>query len=230
MIVGDRPHPAKPHWAVCAAAAAFGLVFSSSTILSSEIIDRIAISVGKQVITESQIDEDIRLTAFLNKQKVDLDLPERKKAAARLIEQSLIRRDMELSRYPIPELKDADPPFNQIKGRYPSAAEFDEALKQYGIDEASLRQRLWWQETFLQFIEYRFRPGIQIQDSDVQAYYQRELTKWKQEGLDHIPSLEDSRSSIEQSLTEQRIDEELERWLQDARTRVAVKFHDETLK
>ena len=204
------------------------LVFSGR-LLQPEIIDRIAISVGNQVITERQIDEDVRLTAFLNEEKLNLDLAARKKAASRLVEQALIHREMELSRYPLPGMSEAQKSLEKLAERYANEAAYRKALEAYGIDDAALRQRLWWQETFLRFIEYRFRPGILIQDADVQAYYSRELAKWKREGVEPIPSLEDSRARIEQTLTEQRIDQELERWLSEARKQVTIRYRDEDL-
>jgi hypothetical protein len=198
--------------------------------LAGEIIDSIAISVGNLVITESQIDEEIRLTAFLNEEPVKLDNAERKKAAGRLIEQTLIRREMEFSRYPLPPLSDAAKALETLKTRYKTEAEYRQALDEYGISEDALKRRLWWQATFLRFIDYRFRPGIQVPDADVQAYYGQELDKWKQEGIQPVPSLDDVRASIEQTLTEQRIDRELDRWLADTRTQVAIRYHDEALQ
>ena len=59
------------------------------------------------MITQSQVDDEIRVTAFLNREKVDLSAAARKQAASRLIEQALIKREMDLSRYPLPELSDA---------------------------------------------------------------------------------------------------------------------------
>jgi hypothetical protein len=69
-----------------------------------------------------------------------------------------------------------------------------------------------------------------VPDADVQAYYGQELDKWKQEGIQPVPSLDDVRASIEQTLTEQRIDRELDRWLADTRTQVAIRYHDEALQ
>jgi hypothetical protein len=209
---------------------AAGLFLLGSSMLSGEIIDRIAISVGNLIITESQIDEEIRLTAFLNQDKVNLDNADLKKAAGRLIEQTLVRREMEFSRYPLPPLSDAVKALETLKTRYKTEAEYRQALDEYGITEDALKRRLWWQVTFLRFIDYRFRPGIQVPDADVKAYYQQELDKWKQEGIQPVPSLVDVRASIEQTLTEQRIDQELDRWLADMRTQVAIRFHDEALQ
>jgi hypothetical protein len=207
-----------------------GFFLLSCGNLAGEIIDRIAISVGNLVITESQIGEEIRLTAFLNQQPVSLDNAERKEASGRLIEQTLIRREMEFSRYPLPPLSDAAKALETLKTRYKTEAEYRQALDRYGIAEDALQRRLWWQATFLRFIDYRFRPGIQVPEADVQASYQQELDKWKQQGIQPVPSLEDVRASIEQILTEQRIDQELDRWLADTRTQVAIRFHDEALQ
>jgi hypothetical protein len=198
--------------------------------LRSEIIDRIAISAGNQVITEGQIDEEIRLTAFLNHDKLDLAPAERKKAADRLIEQTLVKRDMELSRYPLPPPSDADGELKTLQAGYVALPLYQQALLQYGIDEDGLKRRLQWQITLLRFIDYRFRPAIQIPDADVQAYYQQQLAKWQQQGVKPIPAFDDTRDSIEQTLTEQRIDQALDRWLAETRKQVAIRYHDETLR
>ncbi|HLK21700.1 MAG TPA: hypothetical protein VKT81_22280 [Bryobacteraceae bacterium] len=199
-------------------------------MLSGEIIDKIAISVGNQVITESQIDEDIRLTAFLNEEKPNLEESSRKQAAGRLIEQTLVRREMEFSHYPAPTLSDAAQSLATLKARYKTDGEYRQALQAYGITEDGLKRRLWWQATFLRFIDYRFRPGIQIPEADILAYYQQQLDKWKTQGAQPIPSLADVRDSIERALTEQRIDQAVDRWLADTRTQVTIRFRDEALQ
>ncbi|MBZ5612022.1 MAG: hypothetical protein LAP38_27500 [Acidobacteriia bacterium] len=195
----------------------------------AEIIDRIAISVGNQVITESQIDEDVRITAFLNAEKVDLAAANRKKAASRLIDQSLVKREMEFSRYSLPALSDADASLAELKMRYKDESAFEQALAQSGITEDGLKQRLWWQVTLLRFIDYRFRSGIQIGDSDVDAYYQQQLPKWREQGIQPIPSRDDARPQIEEILTQQRIDQNLDTWLAEARTQVPIRYLDESL-
>src|SRR5262249_29493951 len=170
-------------------ASAFGILSAGFWFLfQAEIIDRIAISVGTQVITESKIEEDLRLTEFLNQEKLNLDVADKKKAAARLIEQTLDRREIELSHYPMPELADSEESLVAIKARFASDDEYRKTLEAYGISEDALKQRLLWQASFLRFIEYRFRPGIQISDADLQAYYQQQLEKWKQEGKQPLPA------------------------------------------
>lgn len=205
-------------------------VLFAALVLPAEIIDRIAISVGNQVITESQIEEELQVTAFLNREKLDLSALEKKQAAARLIEQTLVKREMEFSRYPLPADADADESLKSVTSRYADPTLYETALHQYGIDADALKRRLLWQLTLLRFVDYRFRSGIQLQDADVQAYYQQQVAKWRQQGVQPIPTLEDARGQIEEILTQQRIDQSLETWLTETRTQVAIRYRDETLQ
>ena len=193
-----------------------------------EVIDRVAISIGTQVITGEQVDIEVRLTDLLNRQNLDMSAAARKAAAGRLVQQTLVKREMELSRYPLPALADADASLKDVKGDYRSDAEYHDALARYGVTEAELRERLWWQLTVLRFIDYRFRPGIQISDTDIKAYYDKQLPTWRQEGKN--PQLSEVRDQIEATLTEQRVDESLDRWLLEARAQATIRYRDEALK
>ena len=65
----------------------------------AEVIDRIAVTLDNQIITESEVAREIRLTAFLNGDPLDFSPEARRKAAGRLVEQKLIRREIDLGRY-----------------------------------------------------------------------------------------------------------------------------------
>jgi hypothetical protein len=208
--------------------SAFCILFC--LVLSAEIVDRIVITVGKQVITLSQVDDEIRVTAFLNREKLDLSADAKKQAAGRLIAQALIKREMDLSRYPLPEVSEAGESLQSLKAKYPSETEFQDALQAYGLSQDELTRRLWWQLTLLRFIEYRFRPGIQIPASDVQAYYRQQVSEWEQKGTKPIPTFEESRDQIEEILTQKRIDEALDQWIKDTRNQVTINYLDPGLK
>ena len=190
----------------------------------AEIIDRVAVSVGNQVITEDQINEEIRVTAFLNHEKADLSSAEKKKAAERLIEQALMKRDMDFTHYPLPQMSDADESLKNLEAQYPRSGEWQASLQNYRITEDDLRRHLWWQLTVLRFIDYRFRPGVQLPDADVKTYYEQEAAKLREQGAKEIPSFEDARGKIEQILTQQRIDQALDQWLGDTRTQVEIRY------
>ncbi len=205
-------------------------ILISAEIISAEIIDRIVITAGNQVITQSQIDDEIRVTAFLNRDQVDLSPAARKQAAARLVEQALVKREMDLSHYPLPEPGDAGESLQSLKAMYSSEPEFQSALQASGITVDELTRRLWWQLTLLRFIDYRFRPGIQVPAVDVQAYYRQQVSEWEQKGTRPIPTFQESRDQIEEILTQQRIDRALEQWIKDTKSQVTITYLDPALQ
>src|SRR5271163_3603750 len=64
------------------------------------VVDRIAISVGDKIISASEIDLRIRLSAFQNRERADLSLASRRHAAEELVDQKLIEREMDVGHYP----------------------------------------------------------------------------------------------------------------------------------
>lgn len=183
----------------------------------AEIIDRIAVSVGNQVITTDQIDDEIRITAFLNHTEPKFNADEKKKAAERLIEQTLIKREMDFSHYPLPPLSDADPMLKRIEAELPGFA-------RYGITEDDLRRHLWWQFTLLKFIDERFRPSVEVTNAEIRQHYREQVEKWREQGVNPIPSFEESRAAMEKALIGERVDRAMDRWLGDARTQVDIRF------
>ena len=147
-----------------------------------------------------------------------------------MIEQALIKREMDLSRYPLPELERCRQITGSLKAMYSSETEFHAALQSYGVTADELNRRLWWQLTLLRFIDYRFRPGIQIPAADVQAYYRQQVSEWEQKGTKPIPTIEESRDQIEEILTQKRIDQALEQWINDTRNQVTITYLDPGLK
>jgi hypothetical protein len=198
--------------------------------VSGEVVDRLAIAVGREAITELQLDEEIRVAAFLNRQLVVRDLDTRRAAADRLVQQLLVRREMEVSRYPLLREEDINKYFEQIRAGFSSAAEFDQALKMYGLIRSTLRDHLALQLTTLRFIEFRFRPEIDIPEAEIQTSYERELASWAPAHSGAPPSLEASRESIRKALTEKRIDRALDAWLQERRRRVHILYVDPSLQ
>jgi len=195
------------------------------------IIDRIAIAMGQQVITEQQIDEELRVTAFLNQQPIVRTLGARRAAADRLIRQLLVEREMELSHYPRPEEDDVNSYLQQIRQTFPGNSSFDRALAAAALTETVLKEHLALQLTALRFIEYRFRPDVGISDGDIQSYYQREIAAWKKGHPGAAaPSLASSRESIRKALLEERTDEMLDSWLEESRKRLNITYLDQSLQ
>jgi hypothetical protein len=197
---------------------------------SAEIIDRLAVTVDREAITELQLDEELRVTAFLNRKPIVRDLDTRRAAAARLVEQLIIRREMELSHYPLPGEQDLSQYFDQIRGEFRTSDEFDQALTRYGLTERALGDHLALQLTTLRFIEFRFQPEVDVSDTEIEAAYKREIATSNTAHSGVAPTFEALRSSIRKALIEERIDRALDTWLQERRRRVHVVYADASLQ
>src|SRR5262245_30422765 len=57
--------------------------------VSAEVLDRIAVTVDKRVITLADVVRELRVDAFLDRKPVDLSADSKRKAAARLVDQIL---------------------------------------------------------------------------------------------------------------------------------------------
>jgi hypothetical protein len=190
----------------------------------TELIDRVAVSVQNSVITESEILRQMRLTAFLNGEKPDFSPSKKRSTAERLVEQALVRREIALSRY-LPNSTDAPPDlYGEFRKKFGSDAAWNKALREYNITDAEVRDAFRWQATLLDFIDLRFRPGIQVPDQDIRDYYETQIAdKTKL-------SFEEARPKIEQILVEERVNAALDRWLGQARTQTRIRYKEEVFQ
>jgi hypothetical protein len=197
----------------------------------AEIVDRIAVSIGNRVITQSDLEREIRITGFLNGQKPDFSAAGKREAAERMVDQTLVRNELEASEYLLPSAADTDTALKEEKGRFADEAAYRKALASYGVSEEDLKARLLWQLTLLRFIEVRFRPGIQIGDDQITKYFNEHLRSMFMEAHPgQVPSIDDYRDSVEQTLIGQSANEQVEQWLKEARKRTRIHYHDEVFQ
>jgi len=198
----------------------------------ADIIDRVAVTLDNQVITQSEILLEIRLTAFQNGVPADFKPEAKREAAGRLIEQKLIRREIEVGRYLKPGPADVEPMLKQFETqRFHNAGELRGALEKLGLREEDLKAHLLWQLTLLRFIDVRFRPGIQVTDQDIQQYFSQKLPELeKQAGPEKKIRLEDLRDKIQEALTDERVDQQLNDWLAETRKHMRIEFHPEAFQ
>ena len=197
---------------------------------SGETLDRIAATIGKQVIAESQIVEEIRITAFIEGQKPDLRGPSKRQAAERLVERTLVERELALTRYALPEQKDIGPLLDQVKSRYPADEAFRAALIEAGVSESQVERHFQLQVQILRFLDYRFRPAVQITEEEIAELYGKQSAEWKSKRADPPPALDASRADLIAVLTRERADRALDRWLGEARTREQIVYREAVFK
>ena len=136
--------------------------FLASVLLLSiparaDVVDRIAAAINNRAIKESQVERDMRLTAFLNGTPLEQTAAAKHKAADRLIDQTVIRAEIAKGSYPAATDADIAAVLAKIKqARFHSNAEYEQSLKAYGISEPELKSHIAWQIQVLRFA----RPAV----------------------------------------------------------------------
>jgi hypothetical protein len=200
--------------------------------LSAEVVDRIAASVDSTVITQSEVERQIRVAAFQDGVKPDLSAQHKQTTLQAMIDQKLIQRDLQNSRYPLPDPAELNPVIEQFKREhYKSEAEYRQNLAEYGISDQDLRDLLLWQKTLLSFIEVRFESSALLTEQEISDYFEKIVKPAAQVAHPGQPvQLEAYRDQIEKKLAAERADRQLETWLNGARRRAQIVVHQEAIK
>jgi len=181
-----------------------------ATVLQAGIIDRVAVVVGKTVITESEVMQELRLTAFMNQKPLDPSPEQRRAASERLVDQALLRDEMEIGEYQPPSEAEADALLRRFRqDKFPSPVSFRSALEKYGLTEEQLRRHLLWQLTTLRFTEARFRPAVAITNGEHSA---------------------DRAADGSSGPSEEAVDREMKSWLKEKRAATRIQFKKEAFE
>jgi hypothetical protein len=202
----------------------------AAAMVSAEVIDRIAVTVGKEVITESDVIRDLRISAMLDQKPVDLSGSEKRKAADRLVDQTLILQEAAFIRIAMPSQADQDRVLQQVKAQYLSEQAYRAALDSYHVTEADLITHLMAGLRAMRFADLRFRPEIQLSPDEVRDFFNQMVVEWKQKGQAPIPTFETSRADMEKMLTDQRVSQALDRWLGTQRNETEIIYRESAFK
>jgi hypothetical protein len=189
------------------------------------VIDRIAAIVDKHAVKLSEVDRDLRVTEFLNREPLTLSADAKRKAADRLIDQQIIRAELSTGGYGRAGDSSAAAMLQQLRrDRFGNSdARLKQALAQYGLTEEQLQSQLLWQLTVLHFIDERFRPGVLVTDDQVKQYYDQHPAL-------HKVAYEKAEAQIRQTLEGEQVNQQFEEWLDQRRKSDRVEFRDEALK
>lgn len=194
----------------------------------AEILDRIAVSVGHQVITERDVLLDLRVTAFLDHKPVEMTGAQKRAAADRLVDQLLILEEAALTHVTVSTGEDAGKMLDDVKAQY--GGDYEPALQRYRITEQDVANQLLAGLRAIRFTDLRFRPEVQFSDDDLRDFYDSLVEQWKQSGKTNIPSFDSIRDQVEKLLTDQRTAQALDRWLGTRRTETQILYREQVFQ
>ncbi len=184
---------------------------------TQDIVDRIAARVENDVILSSEVHDLGAYQQLVNGRKEDdavrLD---------RLIDQWIVRTEAEASRFPQPSAADADHSLESLRNSQGSAEVFAGRLRDAGLSEAELRRIVAGQIYLTNYLDSRFRPAIQIEQSAIDEFYEKTILPLAKAKGEAPPSPESARDSIREILVQRGINEQADRWLKESRARLHV--------
>jgi hypothetical protein len=202
-----------------------------ATCAPGETLDRVSARVGNDAITESALRRHLRMEAFFARKTPELGPESRRKAADRLIDQTLIRRELELNRFAPPAPADVETQIGQLmKSRQEDAAALGVSLESYGFSLDDLRSEIQYQIMLLRFVDFRFSAGVLVTDAEIQEEYEKDVVPEAQRRKVPVPSTEEARDGIVRLLTYRKTNTALEQWLALARQQVKIQVIEEAFR
>jgi hypothetical protein len=181
---------------------------------AQEIVDRVAARVENDIILLSDIHALSRYQQFLDgKPETDSQILER------LIDQWIVRTEANVSRFPQPS--DADIEHGVERAR----------KKQSGLSDAQVREMAAAQLYLSNYLDSRFRPGVQIDPKTIDDFYQKSVVPRAKARGEEPPPLDAARDLIREALVQRGINDQADQWLIESKARLHIeKFLDEAPK
>jgi hypothetical protein len=146
-----------------------------------------------------------------------------------LIDQRLFA--LEAKRLPrnAPTEEEVNAETKRVLALFPSTAEFERRLRSVGFESVAddnFRRIMEQRVAIEKYLDFRFRSFVIITPQDEEKYYRETFTpdfRRRNPGL-LVPALAEVRPRINQILTERKVEEEIERFLDDAKRRVEIEI------
>ena len=190
------------------------------------IVDRIVATLGQRIITLSDVWEEYRIESLLEQLPAEpLDDEHIRKIAERLVDQALLEQEMETSRFPEVSAAEVERLMAEIRSGFASDGTFPRALQEYELEEAQVRRRVALAARILRFTDFRFRPGVQVDEAAIERYYRETLLPdLRARQVRELPRLAEVKQRIQEILVEQRSNQRYSSWIKDLREQMPIQF------
>ncbi len=144
-----------------------------------------------------------------------------------LINQRLFALEAERVPQTAPNQAEIDAEIKRVLAQFPSTAEFEKRLRIVGFDSVKDEnfERMMAQRVAIEkYLDFRFRSFVVITPADEEKYYRDVYSpefRRRNPGL-LMPTLDEKRAAINQSLTEEKVASDIERFLDFAKRRSEI--------
>jgi hypothetical protein len=193
---------------------------------AQEVVDRIAARIENDIILLSEIRALSRYQQFLDgKSETDGQILDR------LIDQWIVRTEANVSRFPPPSAAEIERSVERVRKSFTSTEEYEARKKQSGLSDTEVREMAAAQLYLSNYLDSRFRPGVQIDPKTIEDFYQKAVVPRAKARGQEPPPLEAARELIQEALVQRGINDQADQWLIESKARLHIeKFLEEAAK
>lgn len=193
------------------------MTLAASVASAQEVVDRIVAKLDTDIILLSDVRALQRYQLF-----VDGKAESEQDALNRLLDQWIVRNEAKAALFSQPSEEDVNRSLTRLKRSFSSPEAFDERKKQTGLSDEDIERMLRAQLYLSNYLDSRFRAAIQIDEKDIEDFYQTRIVPRAESRGQTPPTLDAARGFIQEALVQRAINEQSERWLQESRSRLRV--------
>lgn len=200
------------------------LLLATRYPLRAATIDRIAALVDRQVLTVSEINQMAEIRFFPRKVRQSED-DYRRDILDKLIAQALRYRDVERFGAEDIAADSIEARLKEIQQRFPTVADFNANLQRAELSLEEVRALIKRQIQVEAYIQERFAPMIFVSSEEIETYYRGPWSQQRRERGLPIPPLSQVQEEIRALLKSSRLEQEVERWTTQLRSRANVDIY-----
>ncbi len=210
-------------------------VAATANIKAQQVVDKTVATIGDGVGDPELITYSDLLWSLALQPGVSLNPPtseDLNRALQLLINQRLFALEAERVPRAAPTQDDIDREIKRVLAQFPSTAEFEKRLRIVGFDsvkDENFERMMARRVAIEKYLEFRFRSFVVITPEDEAKYYRDIYApefRRANPGL-LTPTLDERRTRINQTLTEQKVESDIERFLDFAKRRSEIIFLSE---
>ena len=184
---------------------------------TGRVVDRIVARVEGDIILESQVRQ---LGAF--QQLIEGRAESGDQLLSELIEQWIVQTEAAASHFPEPSQSEVDRELARLTARFANPEAYGAKLHELRLSAAEARQLLARQIYIERYLDYKFRPAVQIDSAAIDAYYQNELLPELAKKNQPAPRQADVAEQIRELLVQRGISELAAKWLDETKSRLKI--------
>lgn len=199
------------------------MILASCVIESSaqaqKLIDQILVVVNDEIITRTDLLWNLALDHDAPSPAGSVNSDLLKQMLEVLIDQRLVYQ--EAAKIPSAEVSqdDIDKKRNELIKKFASETAFRQRVESVGLTSARIDELMRERVLIDRFVEFRFRSFVFVSENEIQKYYDEQLAPRVRQAGQVPPPVEQVRDQINELLKREKFDQELDRWLKEARQR-----------